>query len=111
MREDQVPGTPPQRVDLFGCAFDVVDTDLAVARVEQFIASGRLHQGCGVNVDQLVKMKDEPYFREIVAACDLVTADGTPVVWASRLFGKHLPERVAGIDLFDWPPILQLQSV
>ncbi len=101
MREDQVPGPPPRRVDLFGCAFDVVDMDSAVARVEQFIASGLLHQGCGVNVDQLVKMKDEPYFREIVAACDLVTADGTPVVWASKLFGKHLPERVAGIDLFE----------
>ncbi|HJN76958.1 MAG TPA: WecB/TagA/CpsF family glycosyltransferase [Myxococcota bacterium] len=85
---------------LFGCPFDVVDTAQAVARVEEFLASGRTHQGCGVNVDQLVKMKDEPLFRDIVERCDLVTADGTPVVWASRLFGKRLPERVAGIDLF-----------
>jgi N-acetylglucosaminyldiphosphoundecaprenol N-acetyl-beta-D-mannosaminyltransferase len=62
---------------------------------------GTLHQGCGVNVDQLVKMKDSEAFREIIGKCDLVTADGTPVVWASRLFGKALPERVAGIDLFE----------
>ena len=89
-----------ERVQLFGCAFDVVDMERAVARVEGYLASGRTHQGCGVNVDQLVKMKDEPYFREIVGKCDLVTADGTPVVWASKLFGKTLPERVAGIDLF-----------
>lgn len=89
-----------QRVRLFGCEFDVVSTVQAVERVEGYLASGRIHQGCGVNVDQLVKMKDEPLFRDIVARCDLVTADGTPVVWASKLFGKSLPERVAGIDLF-----------
>jgi len=90
----------PKRVKLFGCPFDVVDMPQAVARVEEFLASGKTHQGCGVNVDQLVKMKDEPLFRDIVERCDLVTADGTPVVWASKLFGKTLPERVAGIDLF-----------
>jgi len=88
------------RVRLFGCEFDVVDTQQAVERVESFLSSGGIHQGCGVNVDQLVKMKDEPLFKDIVERCDLVTADGTPVVWASRLFGKPLPERVAGIDLF-----------
>ena len=27
-------------------------------------------------------------------------ADGMAVVWASRLLGRPLPERVAGIDLF-----------
>lgn len=94
-------GTPPERVSLFGCRFDVVDMQQAVARVERYIASGRMHQGCGVNVDQLVKMKDEPHFKDIIEQCDLVTADGTPVVWASKLFGKTLPERVAGIDLFE----------
>jgi len=91
----------PERVDLFGCQFDVVDMPRAVARVEQFLGSGRLHHGCGVNVDQLIKMKDQPEFRDIVEKCDLVTADGAPIVWASRLFGKSLPERVTGIDLFE----------
>ncbi|MCP4806542.1 MAG: WecB/TagA/CpsF family glycosyltransferase [Proteobacteria bacterium] len=72
----------------------------AVDRVEGFLKTGEIHQGCGVNVDQLVLMKDQQIFRDIVERCDLVTADGTPVVWASKLFGKTLPERVAGIDLF-----------
>jgi N-acetylglucosaminyldiphosphoundecaprenol N-acetyl-beta-D-mannosaminyltransferase len=30
---------------------------------------------------------------------DMVHADGASVVWASRLLGRPLPERVAGIDL------------
>lgn len=99
---EESPVSPtPERVRLFGCTFDVVDMEAAVARVEAFIASGRMHQGVGVNVDQLVKMKGELDFKRIVGRCDLITADGTPVVWASWLFGKSLPERVSGIDLFE----------
>jgi N-acetylglucosaminyldiphosphoundecaprenol N-acetyl-beta-D-mannosaminyltransferase len=102
MFEDAMPAqNTPERVRLFGCEFDRVSLDEAVAQVEGYIALGTLHQGCGVNVDQLVKMKDSEAFKEIIGKCDLVTADGTPVVWASRLFGKALPERVAGIDLFE----------
>ena len=38
--------------------------------------------------------------REIIRSCALVNADGSSVVWASRILGQPLPERVAGIDLF-----------
>ena len=33
--------------------------------------------------------------------CELATADGQAVVWAARLLGRPLPERVAGIDLME----------
>lgn len=89
------------RVDLLGCTFDALDLRQAVERVEDFVAAGGFHQGCGVNVDHLVKMERDPAFRGLVAGCDLVTADGTPVVWASGLVGRSLPERVPAIDLFD----------
>jgi len=39
--------------------------------------------------------------REIVAGCDVVSADGQAVVWAARLLRQPLPERVAGIDLMN----------
>jgi N-acetylglucosaminyldiphosphoundecaprenol N-acetyl-beta-D-mannosaminyltransferase len=44
-------------------------------------------------------MQHDPELRRIVDACELVSADGQSVVWASRLLGDPLPERVAGIDL------------
>jgi len=37
--------------------------------------------------------------RPYLAYASLVVADGTPVVWASRLAGTPLPARVAGADL------------
>jgi N-acetylglucosaminyldiphosphoundecaprenol N-acetyl-beta-D-mannosaminyltransferase len=52
-----------------------------------------------INAAKLVALQREPQLREIVARCQLVSADGQAVVWASRLLGDPLPERVAGVDL------------
>ena len=49
----------------------------------------------------MVKANRDPELREIINRCDLVNADGMPVVWASRLLGRPLKERVAGVDLFE----------
>jgi N-acetylglucosaminyldiphosphoundecaprenol N-acetyl-beta-D-mannosaminyltransferase len=54
-----------------------------------------------VNVDKLVKASRDEELRRIINACALVNVDGMPVVWASRLLGKPLKERVAGVDLFE----------
>jgi N-acetylglucosaminyldiphosphoundecaprenol N-acetyl-beta-D-mannosaminyltransferase len=54
--------------------------------------------GC-VNAAKLVRMRGNDRLRDAVTGCDLVLADGQSVVWASRLLGQPLPERVAGIDL------------
>lgn len=88
------------RVDLFGCPFDRVDLQQAVAQVEAAIAQrGRLTQSVGVNLDQLLKMQEDPAFREIILQCDQITADGQPIIWLSRLFGDPLPERVPSVDI------------
>ncbi len=52
-----------------------------------------------VNAAKIVHMNQDPQLRQSVLATDLVLADGMSVVWAARLLGKRLPERVAGIDL------------
>ncbi|MBI5863411.1 MAG: WecB/TagA/CpsF family glycosyltransferase [Planctomycetes bacterium] len=52
-----------------------------------------------VNASKIVNMRTNPALRESVLAADLVLADGMSIVWASRLLGEPLPERVAGIDL------------
>lgn len=51
------------------------------------------------NVDHVVTVDEHPEFEAAYAKANLSLADGTPVVWASRLFDTPLPERVAGSDL------------
>src|SRR5262245_50772399 len=65
------------------------------------IASGRPHQHVVVNAAKVVELSRDPNLRRVIQSCDLVNADGMAVVWASRILGKPLPERVAGIDLFE----------
>jgi N-acetylglucosaminyldiphosphoundecaprenol N-acetyl-beta-D-mannosaminyltransferase len=87
--------------EVLGCAIDRVDMDAALARCDELLRSGRFSQHMAVNAAKLVTMRDDPVMRDITARCDLVTADGQSVVWASRVLGDPLPERVAGIDLME----------
>jgi N-acetylglucosaminyldiphosphoundecaprenol N-acetyl-beta-D-mannosaminyltransferase len=93
--------TAPERVSLMGCEIDNLTMDETLDRVGDFIASGQPHQHVVVNVDKLVKARRDPGLRRIINECALVNVDGMPVVWASRLLGRPLKERVAGVDLFD----------
>ena len=93
------PGS--ERVTMMGCAIDNLTMEETLRTVEGFIASGQPHQHVVVNVDKLVKASRDPELRRIINDCALVNVDGMPVVWASRLLGKPLKERVAGVDLFE----------
>jgi N-acetylglucosaminyldiphosphoundecaprenol N-acetyl-beta-D-mannosaminyltransferase len=90
-----------QRIELMGCKIDNLSMEETLKTVEGFIASGQPHQHVVVNVDKLVKARDNAELRRIINNCALINADGMPVVWASRLLGKPLKERVAGVDLFE----------
>ena len=54
-----------------------------------------------VNAAKLVKMRSDTLLQDSVLSSQLILADGMSVVWASRLLGEGLPERVTGIDLFE----------
>lgn len=89
------------RADILGCAIDRLDMAGTLAAIERAIAARRYTQHMAINAAKLVAMQDDAKLRAIVDDCDLVNADGQSVVWASRLLGDPLPERVAGIDLMD----------
>jgi N-acetylglucosaminyldiphosphoundecaprenol N-acetyl-beta-D-mannosaminyltransferase len=78
---------------------DNLSLEETVSRVNGFIARGGVHQHVVVNVDKIVKADRDPRIRDVVNGCDIVNVDGQPVVWASRLLGKPIKERVTGIDL------------
>src|SRR5467141_3570103 len=89
------------RVEMMGCLIDNLSMEETLQKIEGFIGSGGYHQHVVVNVDKLVKASKDPELRRIINECALINVDGMPVVWASRLLGKPLKERVAGVDLFE----------
>ena len=86
---------------MLGCAVDVVTMEQAVARAEQAIRERQTCQHVAINAAKLVKYQHDETLRSALDGCELATADGQAVVWAARLLGHSLPERVAGIDLME----------
>jgi N-acetylglucosaminyldiphosphoundecaprenol N-acetyl-beta-D-mannosaminyltransferase len=92
--------TNGERVEFMDCPFDaltiseVVEQALSWCRGER-----RPHTLMTVNAAVLVMMRKAAALAEACRAGDLIVPDGVPVVWASRLVGQPLRDRVAGIDL------------
>jgi N-acetylglucosaminyldiphosphoundecaprenol N-acetyl-beta-D-mannosaminyltransferase len=84
---------------VLGCAIDRLDMVATLERCRSAIEESRYIQHVAINAAKLVALQQQPELREIIGRCQLVGADGQAVVWASRLLGDPLPERVAGIDL------------
>jgi N-acetylglucosaminyldiphosphoundecaprenol N-acetyl-beta-D-mannosaminyltransferase len=51
------------------------------------------------NVDHVVRLEDDALLRAAYASASLSLADGMPILWASRLLGTPLREKVSGSDL------------
>src|ERR1700738_3138368 len=87
------------RVAILGVAIDNLTIDQVLDAVEVMIARGGFHQIATANVDFLIKSVQDQELCETLGRCDIVLADGMPLVWASRLLGTRLKERVTGADL------------
>jgi N-acetylglucosaminyldiphosphoundecaprenol N-acetyl-beta-D-mannosaminyltransferase len=84
-----------------GVRIDPLRMPEVVSRCERAAAAHeRLVVGV-VNAGKIVAMQASAELRAAVLSADLVIPDGMAVVWASRVLGEALPERVTGIDLFE----------
>ncbi len=90
---------PAARLGLRDIPIDGLTMEQALDRVDTAVSSGRRLRIGVVNAAKIVNMTREAELREDVLSSDLILADGTSVVWAGRLLGRPIPERVAGIDL------------
>ncbi len=95
-------------IAILGVPFDNVTAAQAISAIEQMVESRRPHYLVTANVDFLVQAQTDVELRRILFDAHLVLCDGTPLLWASRLLGNPLPERVAGADLV--PLLIQVAS-
>ena len=86
-------------IAILGVPFDNVSTAETLRIIDDMVASKRPHYLVTANVDFLVQAAHDVELRRILFDAHLVLCDGTPLVWASKLLGNPLPERVAGSDL------------
>ena len=90
-----------------GAVFGAISVDgvtfaEALDAIEALVGAGRGGAVFTPNVDHVVLAEEDAAFREAYRGASLRLADGMPLIWASRLIGQRLPEKVSGSDLI-WP--------
>jgi N-acetylglucosaminyldiphosphoundecaprenol N-acetyl-beta-D-mannosaminyltransferase len=88
------------RPNMLGTPIDALTMTQALSRCAEAVDGGSYLSIGVVNAAKIIAMRHDAGLRRAVTGCHMVLADGQSVVWASRMLGAPLPERVAGIDLF-----------
>ena len=84
---------------------DAVPLQGALDRMESMVGDGGGGMVFTPNIDHVVNVERSPALRAAYDAASLSVVDGQPLVWASRLLGAPLPEKVSGSDLI--PALLE----
>lgn len=98
----------PQRLTIGRVPIDVVTFQQAMERIEALVDAKQGGSVFTPNVDHVVNVESDDVFAAAYQRASLSVADGMPLVWASKVLGQPLPERVAGSDLLE--PTLQLAA-
>ena len=92
---------PPPSVLLHGVELHAITERQCHTIVLEALSRGRGGWIVTPNLEYFRLITHDPTFARICSGADLVVADGMPLVWASRLQGTPIPERVAGSNLID----------
>lgn len=88
-----------KRITLRGIGIDALTERGCVDHLMRELSAGRGGWVVTPNLDHLRRADTDGEFRRMLGEADVVVADGMPLIWASRLQGTPLPERVAGSSL------------
>lgn len=95
-------GSVPERpcVPIAGVPISNVTMDEALRRIELMIRLRGCNYVVTPNVDHVIELQKNKTFQRAYRASALVVPDGVPLLWASKLLGRPLAEKVSGSDLF-----------
>jgi N-acetylglucosaminyldiphosphoundecaprenol N-acetyl-beta-D-mannosaminyltransferase len=96
--ESQFAG-PPRRVNLLGVGVSAINMSRALDAIEYWISRRDRHYVCAASVNSLIEAQENQGLRRAYSSAGLVTPDGMPLVWLSRLMGYSEVARVCGPDL------------
>jgi exopolysaccharide biosynthesis WecB/TagA/CpsF family protein len=98
--QERGPTQRTERAELLGLSFDAVTMDAAVERCLDLCRGPRTsHTVITANASHLCMLRRDAELARACRAGDLILADGMSVVWSLRALGRHIPERVTGVDL------------
>ncbi len=88
-----------EKTNILGVNVDKVTYDEAVERIMKMLNEPGNHTVFTPNSEIVLMAYKDENFCGILNSADLLTADGIGVVYASKIVGNSVPERVAGFDM------------
>ena len=89
------------RIRVGALELDALSKPDAIDAIVRLVREGRGGTVFTPNVDHIVQAEHDAAFREAYGRTTLSLVDGTPVLWAARMLGTPLPEKLSGSDMFD----------
>lgn len=93
--------SPPVAEEVFGIPFWCDGNANAVAAMRDWLADGRYFNVAFANPEFLLVAEKDAALAAYLRQCRAVYADGAGIVWASKLQGGRIRERITGTD-FQW---------
>jgi N-acetylglucosaminyldiphosphoundecaprenol N-acetyl-beta-D-mannosaminyltransferase len=88
-----------QRIRIGELWIDALTFAGALDEIERLIGAGSGGAVFTPNVDHVVNVRHDLALREAYTRVALSLADGMSVIWAAKLLGTRLPEKISGSDL------------
>lgn len=88
-------------LEILGVRVHALTMDETLDALELMASNGGLNHVVTVNPEFIMTAGKNDRFRQVLNAATLAIPDGFGVVWAGRMLGSPLPERVTGADLVE----------
>lgn len=94
--------TLPDPIDVMGLPIRPLWTDQLVELLVARAKSGTRTCATYANAHTVNLAWSDASFRQVLRGMDILYADGMSVIWAGRLTGSELPERMTAADYSEW---------
>lgn len=88
------------RIQLLNTEIDNISMEEALDRIDAMAQDRKPAYVVTPNLDHIVTIERDAYFREAYAHADLILADGKPLLWIAKARKTPIREKISGSDLF-----------
>jgi N-acetylglucosaminyldiphosphoundecaprenol N-acetyl-beta-D-mannosaminyltransferase len=107
-RPDTLPAQPataapelPRAAEVLGVPLALIDYEGTLDWIDRAVAVRHRGYVCVAATHTVMAARDDPALRSAVLGADFTVPDGQPLVWALKLLGHPVDDRVYGPDLMD----------
>lgn len=88
------------RIRFMNTTIDSLTMDEVLHSIDELICKKSNSYVVTPNVDHIVRLENDIGLQEAYKKADLILADGKPLIWISKWYGRPIKEKISGSDLF-----------